>query len=371
MRVRARPSSRQPYPLRMPPSTYWRPPEPAEEVIGYALAAGADLDEDPEALDEKPEVTSPEWVAWVEQELVLSRAEAAVATAPESGADREAPEPRVPPAPSKKQVPLWQRAQELEAALDARGWQRMRELEAELDVRRRRTARTRRLVAVAAVVVLALGAGAWWWSRGGDGTDDTDAQRATTAAANVVEAPAPPVELLPGTGHTEVRVLDSGELAVQQWVRGSRPLSGLDLSPPAFEATPGDVRVIGLRVVAGATRVRTPDSLTEPTVLTFDPAPWVYLRYRIAGALERSGSDGRALAWATSLNVGYDGATGDGDTIAFRNATLLSLACTPLRGDGVPLPCGAEAGASGWRVVPPPAVGDVQVMAQLDLLSPG
>ena len=76
-------------------------------------------------------------------------------------------------------------------------------------------------------------------------------QRATTAAATVVGAPAPPVELDPGTGHAEVRVLDSGELAVQQWIRGSRPLSGLDLAPPTFEATPEDVRVIGLHVVAG------------------------------------------------------------------------------------------------------------------------
>ena len=117
--------------------------------------------------------------------------------------------------------------------------------------------------------------------------------------------------------------------------------------------------------------MRTPDSLTEPTLLTFEPAPWVYLKYRIAGALERSGTDGRALAWATSLSVGYDGATGGGDTIAFRNATVLSLACAPLRGDGIPVPCGAEAGASGWRVVPPPGMGDVQVMAQLDLLPSG
>ena len=71
------------------------------------------------------------------------------------------------------------------------------------------------------------------------------------------------------------------------------------------------------------------------------------------------------------MSVGYDGATGGGDTIAFRNATLLSLACTPLRGDGIPVSCGAEAGASGWRVVPPPGMGDVQVMAQLDLLPSG
>ena len=41
-----------------------------------------------EPLDEKPEVTSPEWVAWVEQELVQSRAEATVATAPAIEPDR-------------------------------------------------------------------------------------------------------------------------------------------------------------------------------------------------------------------------------------------------------------------------------------------
>ena len=70
-----RPSSRQAYPLRMPPRTYWRPPEPAEEVIGYAMPADPET-LDPETLDEKPEVTSPEWVAWVEHELVQSRARA-------------------------------------------------------------------------------------------------------------------------------------------------------------------------------------------------------------------------------------------------------------------------------------------------------
>ena len=49
VKVRTRPSSRQPYPLRMPPGTYWRPPEPAEEVIGYALAADDGLDAEPRA----------------------------------------------------------------------------------------------------------------------------------------------------------------------------------------------------------------------------------------------------------------------------------------------------------------------------------
>ena len=343
MKRTPRPSSRQAYPLRMPQRTYWRPPEPAEEVIGYAMPADPET-LDPETLDEKPEVTSPEWVAWVEHELVQSRAQGAAATAP----GRKVPQRRVPPVASMEEFA---------------SWKRVRELEAELAARRRRTARTRRLVAVAAVAVLAVGAGAWWWSQGDDGTQG---ERATTTAATVVAAPAPPVELPPGSEHTQVWVLDTGELAVEQWIRGSGPLSGLDLTPPALATTTGDVRVTRLHVVAGAKRVRTPASLTEQTRLTFDPAPQVYLRYRIAGALEMSGADGRALARVTSLTVGYDGATGL-DTIAFRNATLLSLACMPLRGDGVPVPCGAEAGANRWRVVPPPALGDVQVMAQLDL----
>ena len=54
-------------------------------------------------------------------------------------------------------------------------------------------------------------------------------------------------------------------------------------------------------------------------------------------------------------------------TVDFVGATVLSLACTPLVGDALPVPCGADAGAQGWRVVHPAGLGDVQVMAQLDL----
>ena len=50
-----------------------------------------------------------------------------------------------------------------------------------------------------------------------------------------------------------------------------------------------------------------------------------------------------------------------------RGAPRQSLACMPTSGDGTPVNCGADAGSEGWRVVPPPGVGDVQVMAQLDL----
>ena len=54
-------------------------------------------------------------------------------------------------------------------------------------------------------------------------------------------------------------------------------------------------------------------------------------------------------------------------TVDFVGATVLSLACTPLVGDALPVPCGADAGVKGWRVVRPAGLGDVQVMAQLDL----
>ena len=70
------------------------------------------------------------------------------------------------------------------------------------------------------------------------------------------------------------------------------------------------------------------------------------------------------------MTTAYDRGA-DPATIAFRGATLLALACTPLTGDAVPVPCGEAAGSRGWRVVLPATEGAVQVMAQLDLEQTG
>ena len=128
-------------------------------------------------------------------------------------------------------------------------------------------------------------------------------------------------------------------------------------------APPDGISVDDLSVVAGSQSVEAPTSLAAPTEITFPAGETLYLHYRLSGALELSDDD-RALARATSVTFGEEPAS---QTVDFVGATVLSLACTPLVGDALPVPCGADAGVKGWRVVRPAGLGDVQVMAQLDL----
>ena len=128
-------------------------------------------------------------------------------------------------------------------------------------------------------------------------------------------------------------------------------------------APPDGIRVDDLSVVAGLPAGRGADLARGATEITFPAGATLYLRYRLSGALELSDDD-RALARATSVTFGEEPAS---QTVDFVGATVLSLACTPLVGDALPVPCGADAGRKGWRVVRPAGLGDVQVMAQLDL----
>jgi hypothetical protein len=108
-----------------------------------------------------------------------------------------------------------------------------------------------------------------------------------------------------------VRVLTSGDLAVQEWLR-------------------------------------KPSGAVE------------YDKYQLTGALERSGS--RALARLDPVDLGRS----TDRTIDVVGGTVLSLACTSDAQD-VPVPCGADAGDLGWRVVGPAATPDAEVLVQLDL----
>ena len=225
----------------------------------------------------KPDVTSPEWVDWALEQLRRERAEAAEAA-------ESRPPDSMPEAPAS-----------------------VAELPEPAQVRRRRPVVG--LVA-AAVALAAVLAGAWWVVGQPDPDPDPD-DRARSVAAPSKATPKSPVELPVEGAHLVIRVLTSGDLAVQRWERHS-----------------------------GET---------------------TYQRSRLAGALELSGDD-RALARLP--RVVSDDVT---QTIDFVGATILSLACTPLVGDSTPGPCGAEAGSEGWRVVPPAGLGDVRVMAQLDL----
>jgi hypothetical protein len=223
----------------------------------------------------KPDVTSPEWVDWALEEMRRERAEAAEAAG--------LPSDSVPEAPAS-----------------------VAEVPEPAEVHRRRPVVG---VVAAAVALAAVLAGGWWWL--GQPDQDPDDRALSVAAGSRTGPPPSPVRLSAGDEHTVVRVLASGDLAVQQWVRSR-----------------------------GETR---------------------YRHDRLSGALELSG-DNRALARLPQI------VSGKGQyTIDFVGATILSLACTPLVEDALPVPCGADAGVKGWRVVRPAGLGDVRVMAQLDL----
>jgi hypothetical protein len=214
------------------------------------------------------------------------------------------------------------------------------------------TRRTPILVGVAAALVLVLAAGVWWWGSRSD-PDPTDRARAVSAAA----APRSPVALPSDGEHVLIRVLQSGDLGVEQWVRHTDALGTLMIAPPA------GISVHDLSVVAGSRPVEAPTSLDGATEISFPARSTLYLSYRLSGALELS-DDNRALARVISVALGDQPGQ---QTVDFVGATVLSLACAPTSGDATPVPCGADAGSKGWRVVPPAGVGDVQVMAQLDL----
>jgi hypothetical protein len=322
MTTRSGTSSRQVHPRRMPTMTHWRTVAPpaaddsptwVEHRIPQSVRAPS---------GDRPDVTTRAWVRWAEARMRQERAlqaEEPVAGAGQVPDDREASgSPATPVAPAE--------------AAAAR--------------------RTPLLMGVAAALVLVLAAGVWWWGGRSD-TDPTDRARAVSAAA----APRSPVALPADGEHVLIRVLESGDLGVEQWVRHTDARGTLMIAPPA------GISVHDLSVVAGSRPVDAPTSLDGATEISFPARSTLYLSYRLSGALELS-DDNRALARVISVALGDQPGQ---QTVDFVGATVLSLACAPTSGDATPVPCGADAGSKGWRVVPPAGVGDVQVMAQLDL----
>ncbi len=215
------------------------------------------------------------------------------------------------------------------------------------------------LVTVVVALVAVLAAGTWWWVRQPDGEPPDQAQSVASGSRSVSGVPAPPVALPADAEHTLIRVHDSGDLEVEQWVHPRQGISHLAL------AAPDGVQVSDLSVARGSRLVEVPSTLLVPTDVSFLPGTTLYLHYWLSGALERNGT--RALARATSVTLMDDVPVGS-QTIDFVGATVLSLACTDTTGGDIPVPCGAEAGAKGWQVISPVELGaDVQVMAQIDI----
>ncbi len=325
-------SSRHPRARCMPVDTHWRSHE--EE---------ADRDHAGVAL---PGIADPGWMEWIEEQVRAQRA--TVAT-------HEELEPPPPPMDDKTDPETQEDRREPMGPETESGRDRRHVLLASTGVG----------AALVLVALLALGNGVI--GTGDDASrpaaDSSRTARSTTSspAADAATRPPSPPYALPADGqHSQIRVLATGELEVQQWVRRSAGLVQLRLAPP------DGVEVTALAIAAGGHPVQAPSTLAGPTQVDFTSTRQVYLAYRLTGALDRVGD--RALARATSIDLGMPGAA-DGWTIAFEGGSILSLACRTAI-DVPPQPCGAAAGKRGWRVVAPIGARDLVVMAQLDLDPP-
>lgn len=178
--------------------------------------------------------------------------------------------------------------------------------------------------------------------------------------------PPSPVALAPDTSYVATRVRPNGALVVQHWIRSDVPVFGVTLEVPP--AGGGRLAARGVHVYADGTQISGDGSLQRSGA--FYPALGaedLYVRYRLVGAVVRSGSTpGRALARVTALHIGLSrplklvtrAVMGD----------VLALACVPpgVESRPVPVPCGSPA-ANGWQVDLEGDRVEESVQAQLDL----
>ena len=179
--------------------------------------------------------------------------------------------------------------------------------------------------------------------------------------------PPSPVGLAPDTSYVATKVEPNGDLVVQHWIRSEVPVFGMTLAMPR----PAGAGVVadGIRVYADGSQVSGPRSVNgQEAYYAALGGQELYIRYRLAGALERSTSaTGRALARVTALQVG----TRRPLTEVSRwitGAEVLSLACAPVGREAAPLPvpCGMPT-SGGWQVDLDGTRVDDDVIAQLDL----
>jgi hypothetical protein len=223
--------------------------------------------------------------------------------------------------------------------------------------------RTRQVAGIAAVVVAAVVvAGALVWVAAGRDTEEV-VVRAHSAAH------AAPVPLPPGTSFVRSRVLPSGGLEVTHWIHARLAVASLTIrTPRTLGLAPGSVSASHFFLATDGTpypAVSTHEGHPGTQTFRFPMANTVYLRYRLAGAVQLSSPDGRALARITSLEVTTD-ATIASTTQRVVGARVLALACSAPSATAVPQPCGVENDGS-WSVALDRTERHERVMAQLDL----
>ncbi|MGI9156581.1 MAG: hypothetical protein ACR2FG_08090 [Marmoricola sp.] len=178
---------------------------------------------------------------------------------------------------------------------------------------------------------------------------------------------------IPADGsYIRTRVLASGDLHVDQWIRSGSALSSITLSVPRVPGlAAGAMQTSHISVTGSRGPGQGPSSVgAAAQTYRLDGTGAVHLSYDVSGAVERSSSvQGRALARVTGLDVRYASQRGP-STASVQGAKVLVLACSPPRADAVPRPCGAPGPAASpdaWTVQLDGAHRNDRVMAQLDL----
>ena len=179
---------------------------------------------------------------------------------------------------------------------------------------------------------------------------------------------------LPHTGaYVESRILESGVIDVDQWIRSPDPIRRLTLRAPGAAAAPDaastpEASDVVLASVGGG-RLPAPSVVgTVPQVVSVQPPTrTVHLTYRLEGVVDtNSGSvTGRALARATSLDVDYAPVSGP-IRVAVVGSGVLNLSCSARAPMLLLEPCGTPHG-NGWQVLLTGARRSDRVTAQLNL----
>ncbi|WP_107768108.1 hypothetical protein [Nocardioides terrigena] len=196
---------------------------------------------------------------------------------------------------------------------------------------------------------------------------DGEGSSAATLSSEGRGAP-PPQPLAPDESYVRTVVLPSGDLRVTHWIESSATLLDIGLSLPAVTGAAG-VEARNVRVLADGRRVSgTARITTVPASYPLLGARSVQVRYRLKGAVERSGASapGRALALVTALDVTHEPPP-QRVVRAILAPEVLSLACAPAVAEGAPEPCGALGPDGGWTVERAGARVDDRVLAQVSL----
>ena len=217
------------------------------------------------------------------------------------------------------------------------------------------------LTTMAAVVILVVGG--LVWLRSGQGGDDG---RIRPVHADSFVAP---VELSPATSYVRSRVLPSGDLEVTHWIRSRDAVDSLTVSTPeTLGLVSGTVRVSDFVLAVDGSpypAVSIDEGTPGTRTLRFPMTDTIYLRYRLAGAVQPTGPGGRALARITSLDVSI--ASELVQTVrTVVGARVLSMACADGPPDAASAPCGSDDGGV-WTVRLDKGRLGSRVMARLDL----